>query len=129
MGLLGGFLDGAGRALGERAVGGRKVTVTHQKKNPYGGGGGCYIATAVYGSYDCPQVWTLRRYRDCTLAESWFGRVFIHVYYAISPSLVKRFGRKIWFNKFWRFVLDLKIKNLQKNGIKDLPYDDYAKEE
>ena len=20
---------------------------------------GCYIATAVYGSYDCPQVWTL----------------------------------------------------------------------
>lgn len=21
---------------------------------------GCYIATCVYGSYDCPQVWTLR---------------------------------------------------------------------
>lgn len=21
---------------------------------------GCYIATAVYGSYDCPEVWTLR---------------------------------------------------------------------
>ena len=31
---------------------------------------GCYIATAVYGSYDCPQVWTLRRYRDYTLAET-----------------------------------------------------------
>ena len=27
-------------------------------------GGGCYVATAVYGSYDCPQVWTLRRYRE-----------------------------------------------------------------
>ena len=26
--------------------------------------GGCYVATAVYGSYDCPQVWTLRRVRD-----------------------------------------------------------------
>ena len=24
--------------------------------------GGCYVATAVYGSYDCPQVWTLRRF-------------------------------------------------------------------
>ncbi len=23
---------------------------------------GCYIATAVYGSYDCPPVWTLRRF-------------------------------------------------------------------
>ena len=26
--------------------------------------GGCYVATAVYGSYDCPEVWVLRRYRD-----------------------------------------------------------------
>lgn len=31
---------------------------------------GCYVATCVYGSYDCPQVWTLRRYRDYKLAES-----------------------------------------------------------
>ncbi|NLX93020.1 MAG: hypothetical protein GXZ02_03995, partial [Clostridiales bacterium] len=42
------------------------------------GTGGCYVATAVYGSYDCPQVWTLRRYRDYTLAETWYGRAFIH---------------------------------------------------
>jgi hypothetical protein len=124
MGLLGGFLDGAGRALGEKAVGGRKVTVTHRKESPWGKTGGCYIATSVYGSYDCPQVWTLRRYRDCTLAESWFGRAFIHVYYTISPTLVKWFGQKMWFNKFWHGILDCKIKNLQKNGIKDSPYDD-----
>ena len=44
--------------------------------------GGCYVATAVYGSYDCPQVWTLRRYRDFALAETWHGRAFIHLYYA-----------------------------------------------
>ena len=31
---------------------------------------GCYVATAVYGSYDCPEVWTLRRYRDDTLYSS-----------------------------------------------------------
>ena len=54
--------------------------------------GGCYVATAVYGSYDCPQVWTLRRYRDYTLAETWLGRLFILLYYAISPTLVKWFG-------------------------------------
>ena len=29
-----------------------------------GNTGGCYVATCIYGSYDCPQVWTLRRYRD-----------------------------------------------------------------
>ena len=54
--------------------------------------GGCYVATCVYGSYDCPQVWTLRRYRDYTLAETWYGRLFIHTYYAISPTIVKLFG-------------------------------------
>ena len=25
---------------------------------------GCYVATCVYGSYDCPEVWVLRRFRD-----------------------------------------------------------------
>lgn len=25
---------------------------------------GCYIATSVYGSYDCPEVWNLRCFRD-----------------------------------------------------------------
>lgn len=54
--------------------------------------GGCYVATCVYGSYDCPQVWTLRRYRDYTLAETWYGRAFIHTYYAISPTIVRWFG-------------------------------------
>ena len=39
--------------------------------------GGCYIATCVYGSYDCPEVWTLRRYRDYTLDLTWYGRTFI----------------------------------------------------
>ncbi|MDO5478959.1 MAG: CFI-box-CTERM domain-containing protein [Clostridia bacterium] len=54
--------------------------------------GGCYVATAVYGSYDCPEVWTLRRFRDDTLAKTWYGRMFIRVYYAVSPTLVKWFG-------------------------------------
>ncbi len=62
-------------------------------------GGGCYIATAVYGSYDCPQVWTLRRFRDYTLAKTWYGRVFIKTYYAISPTLVKWFGHTQWFKR------------------------------
>lgn len=34
---------------------------------------GCYVATAVYGSYNCPQVWILRRYRDFYLANKKYG--------------------------------------------------------
>ena len=56
--------------------------------------GGCYIATAVYGSYDCPEVWTLRRFRDEVLAKNCFGRAFIRFYYALSPWLVRRFGAR-----------------------------------
>ncbi len=85
---------------------------------------GCYVATAVYGSYDCPQVWTLRRYRDNILAQNWFGRAFIRTYYAISPTLVKWFGETNWFKNMWRGKLDRMVKKLQENGVEDTPYED-----
>lgn len=86
--------------------------------------GGCYVATAVYGSYDCPQVWTLRRYRDYTLAETWHGRAFIKTYYAISPTLVKWFGHTEWFKKMWRGTLDRMVNKLQTKGFESTPYED-----
>lgn len=86
--------------------------------------GGCYVATAVYGSYDCPEVWTLRRYRDYDLAETWYGRAFIKTYYAISPTLVKWFGHTNWFKKMWRGKLDRMVKNLQDRGFESTPYID-----
>ena len=86
--------------------------------------GGCYVATAVYGSYDCPQVWTLRRYRDYTLGETWYGRAFIRTYYAISPTLVKWFGHTEWFKKMWQGKLDHMVAKLQANGVESTPYED-----
>jgi hypothetical protein len=84
----------------------------------------CYVATCVYGSYDCPQVWTLRRYRDYTLAKTWYGRAFIRIYYTISPTIVKWFGKTNWFRKFWRGKLDRMVEKLNAKGIKDTPYQD-----
>ena len=89
-----------------------------------GGDGGCYIATAVYGSYDCPEVWTLRRLRDYKFAASWPGRLFIKLYYATSPTLVKWFGKSKWFNTFWKNILDKVIYRLKECGISDEPYND-----
>ena len=85
---------------------------------------GCYIATCVYGNYDCPQVWTLRRYRDNTLASTWYGRVFVRIYYTISPTLVKWFGHTKWFKKLWKGKLDKMIAKLQANGFESTPYAD-----
>lgn len=86
--------------------------------------GGCYVATAVYGSYDCPEVWTLRRFRDFTLAESWYGRAFIKTYYAISPTLVKWFGDTIWFKNLLQKPLDNIVNRLQQKGVENTPYKD-----
>ena len=85
---------------------------------------GCYVATAVYGSYDCPQVWTLRRFRDYSLSNTWHGRMFIHIYYAISPALVRWFGHTEWFQKIWKSVLDKMVVSLNNNGFEDTPYED-----
>ncbi len=84
----------------------------------------CYVATAVYGSYDCPQVWTLRRYRDNALATTWYGRAFIRTYYAISPTIVKWFGHREWFKKMWRGKLDKMVEKLQAKGYDSSPYED-----
>ena len=92
--------------------------MTNETKGP------CYVATAVYGSYDCPQVWTLRRFRDYTLAKTWYGRAFIRTYYAISPTLVKWFGHTEWFKKMWKGKLDRMVANLNAEGVENTPYED-----
>lgn len=93
-------------------------------KRPLPKKSGCYVATCVYGSYDCPQVWTLRRYRDFTLSKTWYGRTFIRVYYAVSPSVVKTFGQAKSFQRFWRRRLDRMVAKLNGKGIEDSPYQD-----
>lgn len=95
-----------------------------KKENQNNQSDGCYVATAVYGSYDCPEVWTLRRYRDNQLAKTWYGRLFIHIYYAISPIIVKWFGDTEWFKKMWKGKLDKMVKNLQSEGVEFTPYED-----
>ncbi|MBQ9346200.1 MAG: InlB B-repeat-containing protein [Oscillibacter sp.] len=87
---------------------------------------GCYVATAVYGSYDCPEVWTLRRFRDQVLARTWYGRLFIKLYYAVSPTAVRLFGNFAWFQDFFRSRLDGMVSELQSDGFASTPYDDPA---
>lgn len=85
---------------------------------------GCYIATCVYGSYDCPQVWTLRRFRDQILSKYSLGRAFIRLYYALSPRLVQWFGQKTWFHRFWKKKLDWLVSSLKNKGVSDTKYQD-----
>jgi len=87
-------------------------------------GEGCYIATAVYGSYDCPEVWTLRRFRDEFLRRTAPGRALVKLYYAVSPGLVRRFGSVNWLRFAVRRLLDRLVLRLRGKGVSDQPYED-----
>ena len=85
---------------------------------------GCYVATSIYGSYDCNEVWVLRRYRDYHLDTNYFGKLFIKVYYKISPTIVKYFGDYKLFKKIGRKYLDKFVIKLKEKGYSDKPYND-----
>jgi hypothetical protein len=88
------------------------VNKTNKQGGTYtkGGGnwekGGCYIATAVYGSYDASSVLILRHFRDELLAQSLLGRLFISAYYKISPPIANALNNAGIINRFVRNILD-----------------------
>jgi len=58
-------------------------------------GGGCFIATAAYGSYLKSQVKILRDFRDVFLVPSSLGRKCIRLYYQYGPRIanhIKNYG-------------------------------------
>jgi hypothetical protein len=67
-----------------------KVTATPDVPDPFPrleDTGGCFIATAAYGSAMAPQVDVLRAFRERYLRPYVLGRAFIHRYELWSPPL------------------------------------------
>jgi hypothetical protein len=73
---------------------------TKPKKN-----GSCFIATAVYGSYDSPAVLTLREFRDSYLLTNRGGQWFVKTYYRHSPALAASLSNKPISKFFVRIIL------------------------
>jgi hypothetical protein len=60
------------------------TTDTHSIPPPTGG---CFIATAAYGTPTAEQIDVLREFRDIVLLESIAGSQFVALYYQLSPPV------------------------------------------
>lgn len=67
---------------------------------------GCYIATMAYGDYNHPQVVILREFRDNVLSNHLLGRLFIKVYYTVSPKCVVILKNQKSINSLIKRILD-----------------------
>ena len=84
--------------------------------------GNCFVATYVYGTYDCPEIWILRRFRDLFLKKYMLGRLFISFYYFISPQLLLFCGNNRLFAYISKKLVGLLVKKIKDIGIDNTYY-------
>ncbi len=73
-------------------------------------GEGCFVATAVYGDYEHPDVRRLRFFRDKTLRHFALGRTFITWYYRYGPDLADHVRDNSFLKQSTRWALEQFVK-------------------
>jgi hypothetical protein len=75
--------------------------------------GGCFIATAVFGSTESPEVLKLRAWRNETLLDSPVGRDLVRIYYLVSPRFARTIRRHAGIRTCVRVVLRSFIRTIR----------------
>ena len=78
------------------------------------GGGGCFIATAAFGTSMAHEINVLRSFRDNVLMRESAGRNFISFYYRVSPTIAKMITKSGALKFVTRVMLTPIIKAVQK---------------
>lgn len=85
----------------------------------------CFMATTVFGTYDCPELWVLRRFRDKKLYTERSLLPYIDLYYKISPPIIKLFKKSDTFQSFIKSFLFRLVQFLKSKNYEDTPYSDF----
>lgn len=75
--------------------------------------GRCFVASEVYGPL-ADETDVLRNFRDTVLLGTWYGRLFVRVYYDISPGLVVMIQALPKLKKPAKYTLDFIVKAVMK---------------
>lgn len=78
----------------------------------------CYIATYLYGPEDS-RTNLLRSFRDRQLAHYKLGRIFIQIYYLVSPSLVLVAKKIPFVRAVSKSLVDSVVNKLQRREQDD----------
>ena len=75
---------------------------------------GCYIATICYGNENLPQVVILKNYRDDVLLKNIWGKLFVNIYYKISPKISVFLKNKDRLNHLIKYLI---LERIEKHII------------
>ncbi|WP_394192925.1 CFI-box-CTERM domain-containing protein [Pseudoalteromonas atlantica] len=90
---------------GSDTGGGGTDTSLEAPKEGVSDDGGCFIATAAYGSYFMPKVKVLRTFRDEYLLTNTPGQYFVAQYYHYSPPIADYISKREWLKTAVRGAL------------------------
>lgn len=76
--------------------------------------GGCFVATAAYGSFIAPEVILLSHFRDKVLLPSKLGALFVSFYYRVSPPLASLIARSEFLRTATRNLFLVPVLKLLK---------------
>ncbi len=73
-------------------------------------GGGCFIATATFGTPMAHEVNILRKFRDGFLLQNRTGEIFVRAYYKLSPPIARTIEKSEMLRRFVRILLTPIVK-------------------
>ena len=98
----------AGKEIALQAAGSQQILILIYTPKT----GGCFIATAAYGSALAPEVVTFRQFRDDVLLQSLPGTLLIALYYRMSPLLARVIAKSELLRRLTRRVLRVPLRKL-----------------